>query len=177
MTEIKEDLKVDSHSKWDKIRRGFYKAGQYATVALATLGVVDTSKYLMSSDDKPKEPIENVEGYRRTVDFQVDTLEQQGDCAAYFSSGTNSITENYVLGNDNTYNQSSSILAHEAKHRDNHFSKLKNMPMSLDENYKVCCHDEISATIAELLQIRQEYLNNPTEEHLAQLEKENTLLR
>ena len=105
MTEIKEELKTDSHSRWDKIRKGFYKAGGYATIALATLGNVDATKYIMSSDDKVKDPIENTTADKRSVHFQVDTLSNEVSAAAYFNPGYNSIVQNYVLNQDNSYNQ------------------------------------------------------------------------
>lgn len=100
----------------------------------------------------------------KKVDLQVDTLSYTPDAAAYFSPHINTITQNYVIGRDNTFNQSRSTLAHEEKHRNNNAQGLKNMPMSLEEYYKVCCHDEISATICELLQLRQEYIDAKTPE-------------
>ena len=100
----------------------------------------------------------------KKVDLQVDTLSYPPDAAAYFSPDTNTITQNYVIGRDNTFNQSPSTLAHEQKHRDNNAQGLKNMPMSLEEYYKVCCHDEISASTCELLQLRQEYIDAKTPE-------------
>ncbi len=110
----------------------------------------------------------------RRVDFQVDTLQMATTTAAYFSPDVNTITENYILGNDNTFNQSSSILAHEQKHRDNNAAGLKNIPMGLEQYYKICCYDEISASICELLQLRQEYLAAPDEAARAKIMEGNS---
>lgn len=118
---------------------------------------------------------ERITAPKRTIDFQVDTLQTAPDnnFAAYMSFDRNSITENYVVGEDNSFNQSLSTKAHEQKHRDNNIAGLKTLPMSLEQYYKVCCHDEISATICELLQLRQEYIDAPTAEARKKLMADN----
>lgn len=111
---------------------------------------------------------------KREIDFQVDTIPERTDAAAYFSPRINTITENYVKGKDNSYSQSRSALAHEQKHRDNHNAiDEKTIPMSLEQYYKICCYDEISANTCELLQLRQEYLVAKTEADKQKIMKDN----
>lgn len=100
---------------------------------------------------------------KRTIDFQVDTLKTAEFAAAYMTPGNNSITVNYVEGEDNTFNESKATKAHEQKHRDNYNAGMGSMPVSLEEYYKIKQHDEISANMAELLQIRQEYIEAKTD--------------
>ncbi len=110
----------------------------------------------------------------RKIDFQVDTIPEATDAAAYFSSWINTITENYVEGADNSFNQSLSTLAHEQKHRDNHKAiDVYTVPMSLEQQYKLCCYDEISANTCELLQLRQEYLAAKTPENKQKVADDN----
>jgi len=102
----------------------------------------------------------------RTIDFQTDTIKPGGQNSggAYFSSDKNTITQNYVEGKNNSHSQSRSTLAHEQKHRDNNNAiDRRTVPMSLEQYYKICCYDEISANTCELLQLRQEYLAAKTE--------------
>ena len=52
-----------------------------------------------------------------------------------------------------------SALAHEKGHRDNLFKyDINSIPMKLNENFKAHCHDEISANIKALLQLRYEFM-------------------
>lgn len=110
---------------------------------------------------------------KRTIDYQVDTISVAGGAIAYFSPDRNTITENYVKGKDNSDNQSLAIKAHEQKHRDNNKAGLENMPMSLEQYYKVCCHNEISATMCELMQLRQEYIEAKSPKAREQIIKDN----
>ena len=96
------------------------------------------------------------------IDFQVDTLQQNNDtwAAAYFSSNRNTVTSNYKPGDEegNKYNQSDAVLIHEQKHRENAKRGLYAYPLSPEQAYKVNMHDEISATISELIYMREKYL-------------------
>lgn len=103
-------------------------------------------------------PIKNIPIPQRNVEFQVDTL-VTSDAVGYFSPNRNSVTKNYFENRIKTASgDASPLLAHEEKHHDNHLAGMKQLSMSLEEYYKVCCHDEISATICELLQTRHNYL-------------------
>lgn len=99
----------------------------------------------------------------RRIDFQNDTLDARrndnGFAAAYMSQGRNTITVNIREGVDNSFNQTKATKAHEQKHRDNNSAGFNDLSMSLEQKYKTCCIDEISANICELLQWREEYLN------------------
>lgn len=98
--------------------------------------------------------------HMRDIDFQVDTLQQNNDtwAAAYFSPDKNTITTNYKLGKDNSFNESDSTLLHEQKHRDNAAAGLYRYAVSPEQAYKLNMHDEISATISELVYFREKYL-------------------
>lgn len=115
---------------------------------------------------------EPIMGPMRTIDCNTDTTNVKvGN--AFFTSLTNTITKRYSMTGDNSLGQAISTLAHEQKHRDNHIAGMANMPMSLEQYYKVCCHDEISANICELLHLRQEYIDAKTEEERAQIMEDN----
>ena len=94
---------------------------------------------------------------KREIDYQVDTLSTNTATSAYYSDTYNTITVNHIENEDNSFNESSATKAHEQKHRDNNIAGISKQSMSLEEYYKICCHDEISANITELLQLREEY--------------------
>lgn len=102
----------------------------------------------------------------RKIDYQVDTLKQESlnSTIAYFTPRNNTITVNHTLNENSPLEKSKSTKAHEQKHRDNQAAGIGSLPMSLEQHYKINMHDEISATMAELLHIRQEYINAPTSE-------------
>lgn len=120
----------------------------------------------MSGDKKEElaKALKKMEAPKMKVDYQVDTLANAEGAVAYFRSWKETITINYVEGQDNSQNESLATKAHERKHKENHDAGMKNMPMSLEQYYKVCQHDEISANMTELMQLRLQYLNAKTEE-------------
>ncbi|MBE6462493.1 MAG: hypothetical protein E7005_01890 [Alphaproteobacteria bacterium] len=96
----------------------------------------------------------------RNVDFQVDTLANNTGTGGYFNPANNSITINY-LENDEDFNKwsgSGAVLIHEQKHRDNANQGIHAYAMSVEQAYKVCMHDEISANMAGLIYLRDKYL-------------------
>lgn len=100
----------------------------------------------------------------RKIDYQVDTVFTYNPVVAYFMKNKQSVTQNYYAHMDHNEIQEISLLAHEQKHRDNSFFDLPNTPMSLDQHYKALCHNEISANIVELLQLRQMYIDAPNQQ-------------
>ncbi len=96
----------------------------------------------------------------RNVDFQVDTLSVGTSTGGYFSSGSNSITINYVEGDKkfNEWSGSNALLVHEQKHRDNENQGLYAYAISKEQAYKLNMHDEISANICSLIYLRDKYL-------------------
>lgn len=60
-------------------------------------------------------------------------------------------------------------MVHEQKHQDNHMQEISNMPMSLEQYYKNCMHNEISADMAMLLAMREKYVNATTDDERMQL--------
>lgn len=103
-----------------------------------------------------------VDATYRTIDYQIDTLaENKIDVpAAYYVKADNTITANFLPNNkdQSDYNKSESILVHEQKHRDNQKKGLYAYPVSAEQMYKLSMHDEISASIASILSLRQQYI-------------------
>ena len=98
----------------------------------------------------------------RNVDFQVDTLSVGTSTGGYFSSGSNSITVNYVEGDKkfNEWSGSDALLVHEQKHRDNENQGVYAYAISKEQAYKLNMHDEISANICSLIYLRDKYLKS-----------------
>ncbi len=93
------------------------------------------------------------------VDFQVDTLSSRSS-GGYYTRSRNSITINHVEGDEdfNDWSQSDAVLIHEQKHRDNHRYGMFAYAVSVEQAYKLCMHNEISANMATLIYLRDEYL-------------------
>ncbi len=176
MSDLKNELKVDSHSRWAKIRRKLLNFSMYLPMTVSVLGTPTPAKaqVRIGEDSNNKPSTERVEGYTRVVDYQVDTSRTFDTALAYFSATTNSITANYDGNQTNTKSSLSCNIAHEANHRDIHLSKLRTAPMSLEQNYKVNCHEEISSYIVGAMQVRQEYLEAKTDAERESIEKANT---
>ena len=169
MADIKKELKKDSHSVWSRIKRKTYRAGTYLIIAFTTLGTPDFAQAKDKSDAiSTSETTEYFTIPKRTIDYQVDTLAQYNPTVAYFMKNRQSVTQNYYQFMDHDPIQELSTLAHEQKHRDNSKFDLANTPMSLVQQYKSQTHNEISASVVELLQLRQMYIEaNTPEEQLA----------
>lgn len=106
-----------------------------------------------------KKAQEKIDAYK-TVSFRVDTIAADRGVGAYFTDHSNSITINYKKGDDtwNEWTQAPSILIHEEKHRSNAKKGMHDYATSVEQEYKLDMHDEISANIAQLIELRQEYL-------------------
>lgn len=100
----------------------------------------------------------------RMIDFQIDTLATSGTTLGYFSGNRNSVTINYRTGNSHLGIKRLNEMAegttidHEQKHRDNAAQGMKNYAVSLEQAYKLDMHDEISANMAQLIVLREKYL-------------------
>lgn len=98
----------------------------------------------------------------RDIDFQVDTIAVNDPtwAAAYFSPSVNTVTTNYRPGDEagNDFNQRDNVLIHEQKHRDNRAAGIYQYAVSSEQAYKINMHDEISATMSELIFLRQKYI-------------------
>ena len=165
MADIKKELKKDSHSVWSRIKRKTYRAGTYLIIAFTTLGTPDLAQARDKNDNSPaNETTEYFTIPKRTIDYQVDTVAQYNPTVAYFMKNRQSITQNYYKYMEHDKIQELSTLAHEQKHRDNSKFDLPNTPMSLTQQYKAQTHNEISASIVELLQLRQMYIEANTKE-------------
>lgn len=110
----------------------------------------------------------------RDIDYQVDSLtvnehaKNQAGTGAYFSQENNTITRNHILKGRksdeyyrrqmNNFGESDDALIHEQKHRDNYNQGLYEYPVNMEQSYKLCMYDEISANMASLILMRQKYL-------------------
>ena len=98
----------------------------------------------------------------RNIDFQVDTLSNSNSnsSGAYYTPWRNTITVGHFLDDESKTRWSGGVgtLVHEQKHRDNANQGMYAYAMSVEQAYKVCMHDEISANIAELIYWRNEYI-------------------
>ncbi len=121
----------------------------------------DLAKARLDADDK-----------MRTIDFQVDTLSNETTAGGYFTPNKRTVTINYQEGNEefNDWSQSPAVLIHEQKHRDNYSQGIYVYALSPEQAYKVDMHDEISANMAALLYLRDEYLKTG---NMAVFEQEN----
>lgn len=95
------------------------------------------------------------------IDFQIDTIadtsiRKRGN----YSSDRNTITINHKRDDKdwNEINIGEMNLIHEQKHRDNQLKGIDVWPVGLEQAYKLNMHNEISANIAELIFLRQKYL-------------------
>ena len=95
----------------------------------------------------------DAENRMREVDFQVDTLGNRTSIGGYFSPDVNTLTINYVEGEDsfNLWSGSMALLMHEQKHRDNQAQGMYAYAISPEQAYKINMHDEISANMASLV--------------------------
>lgn len=90
--------------------------------------------------------------------YHVDTLEQKSSALLYHRKGE--ITRNFVA-NQNLYRMQLSLFVHEKWHHHNHLLGYRTQyKFKPDEYYKLCLHDEITATIAALLTTRYQYMES-----------------
>lgn len=104
----------------------------------------------------------------RVIDFVVDTLnirdgeESWGGHSGWGIEHKGVITAHYNIFENGYINDNSideyTLYVHEQKHRDNMQNGVYEYPMSWEQAYKTNMHDEISATMSELLQLREEYI-------------------
>lgn len=109
-------------------------------------------------EGRKENKIENVSKYRE-VDYQVDTLAKGNQTAAYFNTKKQTITHNFFEENTSNFLMiTEDNIAHEVKHRDNFVNQLGTYSMSLEQYFKCRIHDEISANLAALLNMRDRYI-------------------
>ena len=112
--------------------------------------------------DTKDDLLKDVEIPLRDIDFQVDTIKTETDTGGYFSPSSNSLTVNFKPDKDawNEWTESDNVLIHEQKHRDNTASGFDVYAVSPEQAYKLNMHNEISANMASLLLLRQQYIEN-----------------
>ena len=111
------------------------------------------------TEEEMEEARRRGEEYKRTVDCVVDTVSTR-DVNGVYNSINNGIKLKYVRDGNYTRDasQNGGTLVHEQKHRDNQMQGMHAYPVSAEQAYKLEMHDEISANIASLIALRQQYL-------------------
>ena len=102
----------------------------------------------------------------KKIDYQVDTLgvDNKSSSLGYYRPGANTITMNYHENDERLRyleeNDRDTIIYHEQKHRSNNNKGFmsESISVSLEQYYKLCMADEISANMAELVYLREEYI-------------------
>ncbi len=107
-----------------------------------------------------------------TIEYQVDTLDtsslgnnaQSSDLAYYHLSNNVIVIQHYDSAEEKfvKFNKNAEYITtkiHENKHKALYHSDYYKMPMDLEQNYKRHAHDEISATLSEVLYFRQIYID------------------
>jgi len=114
----------------------------------------------MSLAEDLKKQTRDYNSRMRKIDFQVDTVPTWRGVGGYFTPWKNSVTLHYKREDDsfNEYSQSDATLLHEQKHRDNYANGLYDYALSPEQAYKTNMHDEISANMASLVYLRDEYI-------------------
>ena len=99
----------------------------------------------------------------RNIEFQVDTVSNEN----YTTLGYAIPNDNMVYLRHNTENPyvnsavaSPAVIQHEQKHIDNASKGMYSYALSKEQTYKINMWDEISANIAALIALRDEYLKN-----------------
>ncbi|MBP5698818.1 MAG: hypothetical protein J6W96_04770 [Alphaproteobacteria bacterium] len=108
---------------------------------------------------------------KREIKVQNDTVPYYNGSAAYYTYGYNSITNKIKIGEGYNELNFQSNMVHEQKHSDNANEGIKGYWMSLEQYYKICRYDEISANIASLLYLREKYIQAKTDEEREQIAK------
>ena len=163
---LRDELKNDSTVAWETVASNLEQLSQ----APSTTQTKEELREELKLDAKEKdELVDLLKAPTRTVEYQVDTLNHVADAYAAYSPSYNSITVNYIDDGEeykkiNEIAQSSGVVAHEVQHKDKREALLQKMSMSCEQKYKLCMHDEISSNIAELLDIRQKYIEAKTDE-------------
>lgn len=102
------------------------------------------------------------EDFNKDIYFQRDTVADFMAGSAAYDPRTNTITS-MVGETEKTTEEYSElnkrlVLIHEQKHKDNALDNLRSGNMTIEQYYKICMHDEVSANIATLIAMREEYL-------------------
>lgn len=152
-------------SIWEKLKDKSLSWGLSSMLGLSVIGGWLRSAYSVTKTENKTEVVKDslsaikqvrVKNPVRNVEYRTDTLERVTSILMYYQFG--SITRNYVE-NNNSYRLQLPYLAHEDWHGHNDAIHYRNkFYFTPIEYYKLCMHDEISATIVGLLTARYEYL-------------------
>ena len=104
----------------------------------------------------------------KKIDYQVDTIRvgkwAKTASGGYYRPDTGTITLNYLEDNETLRHKAQdnreTILYHEQKHRSNANKGFRSEDISVSpkQYYKLCMADEISANMAELVYLREKYI-------------------
>ncbi|MBQ8750814.1 MAG: hypothetical protein IJZ30_04170 [Alphaproteobacteria bacterium] len=163
---LRDELKNDSTVAWETVAGN----AEQLSEASSTTQTKEELKEELKLDAKEKDELVNLlKAPTRTVEYQVDTVNYVTGTLARYSPLDNTITVYYRdVGEEhkksNERAQSSGVVVHEVQHKDKKLALLGKMSMSCEQNYKLCMHDEISSNIADLLDLRQKYIEAKTDE-------------
>ena len=155
-----DTISVNSHPQFFYIRKKKTSAnGQNKQKNTPNKQVTNTKK----QTEQPKNNQQNKHQKNNTAKQPVKTTKQQDENSsslnilAYFNPHNNTMTVNYdkETGKEK---KSEDVIVHEAQHNINYKNGLYKYPMSPENVYKTNMYDEISATTASLLSLRQKYL-------------------
>lgn len=113
-------------------------------------------EYVMADVKKAEVIKKKVEAYPLSV--------ENSSYDAAFATGIKKIIINDAKNNTSDNVALRAILAHEAWHMGTDASGVHDLPMSLSQHYKLRIHDEISAYLVELMQVREEYIHAQNDE-------------
>lgn len=107
----------------------------------------------VKNTDAPKK---NVEAYPLSIEgSSYDAAFVTGIKRIVINDSKDNISDDFALR---------AILAHEAWHMGTDASGVHDLPMSLSQHYKLRIHDEVSAYLVELMQVREEYVHAANDE-------------
>ena len=105
----------------------------------------------------------------REIEYQVEHFSSNDGsrAQAVYQQSSNTIKYYHIDGVQQNWFEFKATLAHEGEHHDNANEGEKGIQgywMSLEQYYKICRYNEISASIAEVLLLREEYIHAKTNE-------------
>ena len=145
------------------------------TVATLVGGGMSASAGNSNGENFNSEPQAKVivdKNYKKSITVYNDTTLMVGGTKAYYAPKDGNI---YVMKGElsfsdvfdnykEDYVDEEALLIHERQHQINDSKRMDGSVVSLNEHYQRCTHDEITAYMAELLEVRRRYKEVKTEE-------------
>ena len=103
------------------------------------------------------------------ITVQDDSITKRKFADAYYHSGRDIIVNNVVIGEEKNERDFLLTMTHEFEHQLNAKEGVQTSWMSLEQYYKLCVYDEISANIAQGLDLREKYIQAKTDDEREQI--------